>query len=270
MGRELVKKLLPVLNKIEWTDNHTITQFGLQTYEMGMDWVDQYEGDSKVLQTAIKTFQSSDSLPYALAGTAYMLANLAKEKDGTHDHVSLDEAMRWLGMAQEIEPDRPQINFIEAQVYLYKGEMENARMVLDYLHAQAPYIYRLNITEAQWQEKAGNFEGMDEFYLQAEKVSTTVPQKVRIQSLMGDTYMKAGNLEKALDHYNQAIYFNREGEKLWHKMSLIYWKMGDYEECKRCNDIVLRLKPNHPSGLKVQSELKRKMGTGGLFNRLRS
>lgn len=264
-----MNKLLPVLRKLEWPENHSVTQFGLQTYEMGMDWVDQYEGDTKVLQTAIKTFQSSDSRPYALAGVAYLLTSMAREKDGSYDEVSLDEAMKWLAQAQEIEQDRPQINFIEAQVYLFKGEMENARMVLDYLHEQAPYIYRLNITEAMWREKAGDFEEMDEFYKEAEKASTTVPQKVRIQTILGDTYMKSNDFEKALKHYKQAIYFNREGEKLWHKMSLIYWKLEDYEECKRCNDIVLRLKPKHPSGLKVQAELKRKMGTGGLFSRLR-
>lgn len=269
MGKDLVNKLLPVLNKLDWPEGPAVTQFGLQTYEMGMDWVDQYEGDTKVLQTAIKTFQSSDSRAYALAGVAYLLANMAREKNGSYDGESLDHAMGWLAQAQEIEPDRPHINFIEAQIYLFKGEIENARMVLDYLHEQAPYIYRLNITEALWQEKVGDLEGMDEFYAEAEKAATTVPQKVRIQTLMGDTYMKANNLDKAIKHYKQAIYFNREGEKLWHKLSLIYWKLEDYEECKRCNDMVLRLKPEHSSGLKVRAELKRKMETGGLFNRLR-
>ncbi|MFT5193888.1 MAG: tetratricopeptide (TPR) repeat protein [Cellvibrionaceae bacterium] len=261
MGKELVNKILPLLKRIEWTDSTQVTQFGLQTYEMGMDWVDQYDGDVSVLQTAIKTFRSSDSQPYAFAGVAYLLANVSREGDGSYDLNGLDEAMQWLSMAQDIEPDRPQINFIEALIYLFKGELENARLVLNYLSDQASHVYRFNITEAMWCEKVEDYEGMDEFYTEAEKTADTVPKKLRIQSLLGDAYIKIENFEKALKHYNQAIYFNRENDKLWHKMSLIYWKQQNYEECKRCNDIVMRLKPTK-SAQRVQEELKKKMGSG--------
>ena len=268
MGKDLINKLLPVLEKISWTESTAVTQFGAQTYEMGMDWVDQYEGEVGVLQTAIKTFRSSDSRPYAFAGVAYLLANMSRETDGSYDLNGLEEAMKWLGMAQEFEPDRPQINFIEAQVYLFKGELENARLILNYLSDQAGHIYRYHVTEAMWCEAVEDYEGMEEFYAEAEKTADTVPKKLRLQTLLGDAYMKIENFEKALHHYNQAIYFNREGDKLWHKMSLIYWRLQNYEECKRCNDIVMRLKPTK-SAKRVQDELKKKMGTGGLFQRLR-
>ena len=55
MGKQLVDKILPVLDKIIWPQSEAMTQFGLQTYEMGMDWVDQYEEDVRVIQTAINT-----------------------------------------------------------------------------------------------------------------------------------------------------------------------------------------------------------------------
>lgn len=269
MGKELVNKLLPILDKISWTESTDVTQFGSQTYEMGMDWVDQYEGDVSVLQTAINTFKSSDSRPYAFAGIAYLLASVSREHDGSYDQNGLDEALKWLGLAQDDEPDRPQINFIEGLIYVCKGELENARLILDYLADQAAHIYRFNTTEAMWCEQVEDYEGMEAFYVAAEKTADTVPKKLRIQTLLGDAYMKIDNLEKALKHYNQAIYFNRESDKLWHKMSLIYWKQQDYAECKRCNDIVMRLKPTK-SAQRVQAELKKKMGTGGgLFQRLR-
>ncbi len=269
MGKQLVDKILPVLEKIIWPQSEAMTQFGLQTYEMGMDWVDQYEEDVRVIQTAINTFKSSDSRPYALAGVAYLLTSLSKEKNGEYDPNGLDEAMKWLAAAQAIEADRPHINFIEGQIYVFKGELENARTVLDYLHTQAPYIYRLNITEALLQEKMGDLDGMESYYLEAERFADTVPQKVRIQSILGDSFMKVEAYEKALKYYKQAIYFNREAPKLWHKKSLIYWRLQNYEDCKRCNDIVMRLSPNSKAGARVREELKKKMGTGNLFDRFK-
>ncbi|MFK7800818.1 MAG: tetratricopeptide repeat protein [Anaerolineae bacterium] len=270
MGKDLINKISPLLGKISWTESTAVTQFGSQTYEMGMDWVDQYDGgNTSVLQTAINTFKSSDSRPYAYAGVAYLLANVSQESNGSYDLNGLEESMKWLGMAQEDEPDRPQINFIEAQIYLFKGELENARLVLNYLSEQAAHIYRYNITEAIWCEAVEDYQGMEEFYAEAEKSADTVPKKLRIQTLLADAYMKIENFDKALKHYNQAVYFNRDGDKLWHKMSLIYWRQQNYEECKRCNDIVMRLKPTK-SAQRVQEELKKKMGTGGgLFQRLR-
>ncbi len=270
MGKELVAKILPVLDKIIWPQSEAMTQFGLQTYEMGMDWVDQYEEDARAIQTAINTFKSSDSRPYALAGISYLLTSLSREKKGQYDADGLAEAMKWLSAAQNIEPDRPQINFIEAQIYVFQNELDNARVVLDYLHEQAPYIYRLNITEALWQEKSGDFDGMEHYYLEAERTANTVPQKVRIQTILGDSFLKIDQYEKALAHYKQAIYFNREEPRLWHKKSLIYWRLNKLEDCKRCNEIVIRLSPKNKSALRLQEELNKKLGgSTGLFGRVR-
>lgn len=269
MGKELIAKILPVLDKIIWPQSEAMTQFGLQTYEMGMDWVDQREDNARAIQTAINTFKSSDSRPYALAGVAYLLTNLSKEKKGKYHQEGLAEAMKWLAAAQSIEPDRPQINFIEAQIYVFQDQLENARTVLDYLHEQAPYIYRLNITEALWQEKMGDFDGMEHFYMEAERSANTVPQKIRIQTILGDSFLQIDQYEKALEHYKQAIYFNREDPRLWHKKSLIYWRLEDLQNCKRCNEIVLRLSPDHKSGNRVKEELQKKLGGGSLFDRFK-
>lgn len=270
MGKDLINKLLPVLEKIQWKEGTAATPFGVQTYEMGMDWVDQYEGDVAVLQTAIKTFRSSDSRPYGYAGVAYLLTHMSRENDGSCDLNGLDEAMKWLGMAQEFEPDRPRINCIEAQIYLFKGELENARLILDYLAGESGHIYRYHVTEAMWCEAVEDYEGMEAFYAEAEKTADTVPKKLRLQTLLGDAYMKIENLEKALHHYKQAVYFNRDSDRLWHKMSLIHWRMQNYTECKRCNDTVMRLKPTK-SAKRMQEELKKKLepGGGNLFQRLR-
>lgn len=268
MGKDLIQRLLPILEKISWPEGTAVTAFGIETYQMGLDWVDQYTGNLKILDTAIKTFRSGDSRPYALAGIAYLFTKVAEERNGTYDADGLRLALEWLEQAQEHEPDRPDINFIEALVYILQGELENARLVLDYLREQDPYSYRINVTEALYWRALGELQTMSEWFDEAVQQADTTPKRLQLQSIQADAYYAAGNLERALKHYDQAIYFNREEATLWHKKSLIYWKLEDYEACKRSNDMTLKLR-ELPSALRLQEELRKKLGTGNLFQRLR-
>ncbi|MEM7800960.1 MAG: hypothetical protein AAF633_17335 [Chloroflexota bacterium] len=267
MGKELVQRLLPVLDKMEWPESPAITQFGVETYQMGMDYVDQYDGSLKVLQTAIKTFQSGNSRPYALAGVAYLLAQISQDPKQGADPDGLDSAMAWLEKAQADEPDRPDINFIEAQIYIYREEMENARLVLDYLQEQDPFSYRIHLTEAIYWRKLSDLDQMSHFYAEAAKQADTVPKRLQLAAQQGEAYFAAGDLRQALKHFDDAIYFNREKAILWHRKALIYWHLKDYPECKRCNDMTLKLR-ELPAAKRLQQELRKKMGTGGLFQRI--
>ena len=68
MGQTLVEKMLPALAKMDWPDIPEATELGRKAYEIGLDKADEYKRDSRVLASALRTFQSGNSRPYALAG----------------------------------------------------------------------------------------------------------------------------------------------------------------------------------------------------------
>ena len=101
MGKIVVDKLSPALQKIKWPENESITQLGLHAYQVGLDKVDEYQDNPETLKSALRIFQSGDSQPYAFAGVAFLLVRVSREKDGSYYSKGLDQALSWLGQAAD-------------------------------------------------------------------------------------------------------------------------------------------------------------------------
>lgn len=259
MGVDLVQKFESYLadDRVEWPEKDVATALGIQTYEMGLDKINEFNGNNpKVLQEGLHTFLSGDSLPYALAGTAYMFLTAAAEKDGTYAQEGINLAMSWLEKAHELEEDLSEINFIEAFVYLRSGELENARLVIDYLFEQAPYYYHLNIAEAQYWHALGELDEMEAWYKKAAELADNVPKRLRLYSQMAQAYQENGDIDTALKYYQKAVYFNKENGRLWHQIAVIYWNQGNLEECARANQKTLKFAPT--AGAKKLNEALKK------------
>lgn len=267
MGLELVHRMNAGLEKMDWPGEPRATALGSQTFEMGLDIVDDFNGDLQTLNRALKTFRSGDSRPYALAGVAYMLLAGAVEKDGGYAPTSLDLVLAWLEKAQADEPDRPDINFIEAQVYICAGQIDNARLVLDYLMSQAPYYYRLNVTEALYAEALGDLDRMASWYGGAAKYADNVPKQVRLYEKMGDAYAGAGRFAEAIEQYKYAIHFNNQSGRLWHKLSYVYWELEEIEECKMANGQAMRLGYGAEAE-EMRNAIRRRLGTTAFLRRM--
>lgn len=267
MGIELVRRMDAGLSKMDWPGQPLATPLGYQTFEMGLDVADEFVDDLQVLNKALKVFRSGDSRPFTLAGAAYMLLTGAREPDGSYSQPALDLVLSWLEKAQADEPDRPEINFIEARVYIHTGQFDNARMVLDYLMQQAPYYYHLNVTEAIYWQGMGDVEKMENWFGAASKYADNVPKQVRLFEKMGDALLNNGLLAEAVAQYRKAIHFSNQNGRLWHKLSLIYWDMEQIEECKMANGQAIRLEYGADAD-EMRLALRRRLGTTAVLRRL--
>lgn len=269
MGKELIEKMLPVLRATRWPANEEATQQGRQAYFVGLDKVDEFTEDPKLLTSALRTFQSGESRPYAYAGVAYTLVRAALEKDGTYAQTGLDASLDWLERAQELAPDLLEINMIEAFIYIYSGRFRDARIILDYLGGIDPSDYYVLIAESSYWNRQRKIQETVYWMDKAIASADTVPRKLRLKARLGDIYLSYGHNERALEVYKEAVHFAKENPGLWHKMSVAYWRLEDLDEAERCNSRALVLKEDFPEALQMQASLKeRRRETGGLTGRL--
>lgn len=267
MGQRLVEKILPNFDKLKWPENAEATQLGRQAYEVGLDKVDEFRNDPRTLAAALRTFLSGESLPYAYAGAAYTLVRASRENDGSYSQRGLDAALEWLEKAQELAPEVADINMVEAFIYIYSGRFADARLILNYLEASEPTTYHLLSAEvAYWQEQ-GELEEAIDWYDRAITAADSVPRKLRMRSNMGDCYLQFRQYDKALEVYKEAVHFARENPLLWHKMSVAYWYLENFEEAERCNKRALALE-ELPEARKMEAALKEKLDTGSITRRL--
>jgi tetratricopeptide (TPR) repeat protein len=267
MGHILVGKLLPVLDKMTWPESPELTELGREAFEIGLETVDQYTGDPNDLASALRKFRSGDSKPYALAGAAYTLIAAAKEQDGSYADSGLEAALDWLEQAQQLVPDAVEINFMEGLIYIYSGRFSDARTVLDYLKEIAPAEYHVLNAEALYWEQLREIDETVYWYERAIGSAETVPQKLRLRRRLGDAYLRFGMNTKALEVYEEAVHFDKENALLWHRMSMAYWNLGEYEEASRCNKRALKIR-SFPEAEEMQAALADKIDSGGIARRL--
>ncbi len=234
------------------------TAKGLEAYRIGLETADSYKGDPKTLLNALGTFQSGKSRPFLCAGMAYILLKASRESDGSYAQAGLDAAMAWLEKAQEMEPDILLINMIEAFVYIYNGRFDDARLVLDYLHQQDPQNYYLHVAEMTLCQRQGDVEKVGLWYEKAVKSAVNAPQRLRLQSGMGDFYLAQGVLDKALVMFKEAVHFDKDNYRLWHKISVAFYRQGNLEEAMRYNQRVLK-QQDYPPARQLAEAIEQQM-----------
>lgn len=267
MGQQLIAKLVPLLEKVNWPTDHTATEQGRRSYLVGLEKVDTYNGDPNQLTAALKTFVTGGSRPFAYAGVSYTLIAASEEKDGRYDPEGLDVAMEWLEKAQDLEPDVLEINMLEALIYVHNGRLEDARTVLDYLHDINPsdyYLYRIEV--AYW-EAAGDLEQTISWFDQAATAATTVPQRLAMRGQLADFYFRQKMWTEAEAAYQEALHFDSSNTLLWHKLALIHWQLEDFEEAEKCNQQTLRLK-DFPAARQLEEQIKKKKSEGSVWGKL--
>ncbi|MCP4426027.1 MAG: hypothetical protein GY803_16160 [Chloroflexi bacterium] len=268
MGQNLVKQLLSGLKKMPLPTTPEATPQGLEAYRIGLDTVDSYKNDPKTLADALGTFRSGKSRPFTCAGVAYTLIAASREQDGSYAPMGLDAAMEWLEKAQETELDILLINMNEALIYIYGGRFDDARIILDYLRRQDASNYYLHVAEMVLGQRQGDVEMASLWYEQAVKSAVNAPQRLRLQSRMGDFYLEQGVLDKALVMFKEAVHFDKQNYRLWHKISVAFFRQGNFEEAQQYNQRVLRMNDYAPARqleAVIEKELPSDTGRLGRF-----
>lgn len=261
MGQQLVEKLVPALEKMEWPAATGLSQAGRINYDVGLERADDYKGDPKALAAALRVFQTGDSLPYAYAGVAYTLLTAARETDGSYSQASLETVLQWLEKAQTLTSDQVEINFIEALVYIYGGRFREARLVLDYLEAQEPGNYFVVVAEALFWQRQGQVEEAAAWYEEAMTRAVTVPQRLLMRRRLGDCYFENGRFDEALAIYQEMVMLDKQNPWLWHNLSAIYYRQEQYQEAAHCNAKALAIM-DFPAARQLEAALKKKLEPG--------
>lgn len=271
MGAKLLQQMISYLNRVNWTGEETATLQGREAYMIGLDKVESYTGDPKMLAEAVRVFQSGGALPYAYAGAAYVLIPASLERDGSYAVDGLVAAMDWLEKAQALEPDLVDINMIEAFVYVYNGRSADARLVIDYLLEIEPRNYHVHLANVAYWVQQKELSQIEEAIEVAVKTAVNPPQKMRLINQLGDIYLQFGELDKALAAYKENMHFDPKNPLLWHKISIVYFRKEDLDEAERANQQSLRV-GNLPVAQKMEKQIKERKKQepgllGGLFNR---
>lgn len=258
MGKEVLDKLLPALEKVDWPKNRAGTPLGMQVYETAIERIDAYHGDLKVLAGVLRLLQTADSQPYAFAAAAYMLVVASAEKDGSYAPEGLEAAMTWLEKAQEGAPDVVEINMVEALVYIHNGRSNDARLVLDYLGEQEPNNYYLHLAEIAYWKSQNDTEQTIHWFNKAMQSTPALPRKAQMRHGLADYYADINMPDKALDMYKEIVKVEKENAWLWHKMSVLFMKKGSLQEAFKCNQRALQLQDT-PVARQVEAILKKRM-----------
>jgi tetratricopeptide (TPR) repeat protein len=219
------------------------------------------------LAAALRALQTGDSRPYLFAGIAYILLIAAREADGSYARSGLIAAMEWLEKAQSLEPDVLLINAVEAFIYIYGGEYDNARLVLDYLAGQESDNHYVILAEIAFWQTQKELEQATQWYVKGIKLAATVPQRIRLKRELGDCFLQFGILDKALIIYKEVVQFDAENAWLWHNMSVVYWHQKNYQEAARCNKKALALL-DFPPARQMETAVNRKLNPTGPLGRL--
>lgn len=268
MGKQIIEKLLPHLNNVKWPELREATEKGRRIYMQGIERMDDYKGDVKILSSVLRLIQTSDSQPYAIAGVAYLLMTAACESDDSYAEEGLEAAMAWLERAQDSEPDLVDINMIEAFIYVYGGQLDNARLVLDYLYQEDSTNHHLHRAEIAYWIAMQDLKQAEEWFEQASQSALTVPQRLRLRVQLGDLYLGAGENEKAAAVLKEATHFDKENYQLWHKISVANWRLQDFDEAEISNRRALKIR-DFAAGRKMEEAIKKQKGSNtGMLGRL--
>jgi tetratricopeptide (TPR) repeat protein len=268
MGLALVQQMLPILAKMKWPSNTQPTLAGHKTFEVGVDKVDDYHGDPKELGAALRTFQTADSRPYALAGAAYTLLAASRNDDGSYVQEGLDASLSLLEQAQETAPDVADINMIEAHIYVYSNRLDDARLVLNYLQGQDPHNYYIHRAELAYWIAQDDLDQSIRWCKKTMSVAKELPQRLRLQSIMGDLYARQGATQMALQAYQKAAHFDPENPIIWNKIAEAYFELDNLKEASRYNERALAMK-RFPAAMETRARIQSRLETtGNLRDRL--
>ena len=241
MEKTLADQLEEMAQAATWPSEHQTTMKSRRAYETGLDVVNMYRGDPAAFVEGLRRFQATGSCSYAQAGIAYTLAIASFAGSQTPDRRGLQNAMQWLERSQNFEPDRPEINFIEAVIYLNGRQFEKARLVLDYLSNQDPQNYYLITTEMNYWKQRGDEQKYFQWAKKGLDVANRKGRRIFVLNSLAGFYLGKGYLEKSINTYLDLAELDPDDPWLWHNLSVMYVELEMFKEANQCNQRALSI-----------------------------
>jgi tetratricopeptide (TPR) repeat protein len=263
----VVDDLLDFIAKARWPGTHRSNAALRARYEQGLDMVNAYRGDPRIYFQALSLFQSIDACGYAYAGIAFTLAMASSERQNQIYPNGYNAALDWLEKAQEWEPNRVEINFIEAVLYINSGQFENGRLILDYLSPAEPDNYFLCLTEINYWGSLKRAEKALHWIKQAFRFANSQARQANVHNALAHYYMQDGYFVRAIKHYTEVIKLDPNDAWAWHNMSYMFLRLNALEDAAKCNEKALGIM-EFQAARQIEEQIQQKKPKG-FFQKLR-
>jgi tetratricopeptide (TPR) repeat protein len=259
MSADQFSYILQLAHQIEWPSNREVLPGSRAIYERGLDILNTYRGHPEVLVESLRIFHSTNVLPYALAGLAATLSHSSYISDNNYEPAGIQEALRWLKLAQSMTPDRLEINFHEAVLYIQAKQLDNARRVLDTLgkDPQSAKFFFFCIAEFSYWDCQGNLPKVQFWRDKALAAAGNSMQQYYVRHLFTAFYF---NNRFYLDYIKAAqelIKVSPGDPWLWHNLSIAHFRLQQFPEAEFCNQKALGLLDFQPAQ-EMRDQLRRR------------
>lgn len=241
MSQSLSEQLNELIQKVDWPHENTLSAESQAIYEQGIDTLNMYRGDPQVLLDALKIFQKCASQAYAAAGCAYALILAAYESGDDYSVDGLERARTWLIKAQELAPNRVEIDFIEAELYIQLKEYENARLVLDQLNQITPQHFYVCLSEMYYWYAQKQQDQYQYWYDLALPLASNKPRQISLLSRAAGFFLAVQEWKKVIGVYRNLAALDPEDPWMWHNLSLAYYHLERYDKAQQANQKALEI-----------------------------
>jgi tetratricopeptide (TPR) repeat protein len=251
--------ILQLAHQIEWPSNREILPGSQAVYERGLDLLNTYRGYPEVLVEALRIFHSTNVLPYALAGLSAALGLSSYISDNNFEPAGLQEALRWLKLAQSMAPGHLEINCQEALIYIQAKQVDKARQILDTAgkDPQSSKYFFFCVTEFSYWSSQGNLPKVQFWRDKAQAAARNPMQEYFVRHLFAAFYL---NNNLYLDYIQAAHELTRisPGDPwLWHNLSLAHFRLKQFPEAEFCNQRALSLR-DFGAAQEMREQLRRR------------
>jgi len=211
------------------------------------------------LLDALKVFQGCGSRAYAAAGCACALMLSAYESGEEYSAEGLELARPWLVEAQELAPNRVEIDCLEAELYIHLKQNESARAVLDHLNntAASKHFY-LCLSELFYWYTLKDREQYQRWYDLALPHATNKARQICLFSRAAGFFLAIQEWKKVIEIYRSLSTLDPEDPWLWHNLSLAYYHLERYDKAQQANQLALKIM-DFPQARQMEEFLKKSL-----------
>jgi tetratricopeptide (TPR) repeat protein len=257
----LIDQLEHIIEQARWPMEHRLTMQSRRLYENALDVVNHYCGHPGVFIEALKIAQATNSCPYAYAAIAFTLTMTAsRESNSIASRRGFHKAIAWLEKSQAVEPDRPEINFIEAVIYLNQGQLQNGRLILDHLSTQDSRNYYVCLTEMNYWGQRDDEHQYLHWIHQAMEEATNNYRRAYVLNSLANFHRNKGNYDKSIKLYQKVVEFDPTDPWAWHNMSTMFVTLKQFKNAKICNERALKIM-DFSAARQIEQEIKKNTGS---------
>lgn len=159
-----------------------------------------------------------------------------------HKHGKLEEAKSYFQKAVEDTPDSPEILRDFALLLIDKGDYQIALETIERAISLKEDPYSSYI-KARALFGLGRFEEAERIFLELKPL---LKDTINISADLGDLYFEAGDYEKAITEYKEAIASDPFDAILFNNLALCYFHINDYDSAIETLRSALQLDPENP------------------------